>query len=365
MERPSDQKSELDSIRAELAALRSEVAALEARQASGSPLRAIETGREPPTAVTGRREMLKRAGAVTAAAAAAGAALALGDATPAAAANGDPIAIGAANAGSNSYTTLNVSAASGDGGLLTVQEGNSWGPTTSDHPAAVSGWANGNLRAGLYGWNLGTHSVGSPKYGGVLMSLHGDGMLVGGSHSAMKIQNTGSTPQGRADQHYRGELIVDAGGTLWYCTASGTPGTWRRLSGTGANAAGSLTILPSTVRCYDSRPASPPAGGGTKGPLGGAVTRLIDTTNNSTGVPAGATAVLVNLTATNTSAAGFLALFKAGVAWPGNSSINWDHAGQSIANLAVVAVDATDRIAAYCATGAFCDFIIDVIGYYQ
>lgn len=54
-----------------------------------------------------------------------------------------------------------------------------------------------------------------------------------------------------------------------------------------------------------------------------------------------------------------------GIAWPGNSSINWDHAGQSIANLAVVALNATAGLAAYCTTGAACDFTFDVICYYQ
>ena len=55
--------------------------------------------------------------------------------------------------------------------------------------------------------------------------------------------------------------------------------------------------------------------------------------------PAGATAVMVNLTIVSQSPAGFLSAFRNGVAWPGNSSVNWERQGQVIANSAVVAVD--------------------------
>jgi hypothetical protein len=41
----------------------------------------------------------------------------------------------------------------------------------------------------------------------------------------------------------------------------------------------------------------------------------------------------------------------------------WDHVGQNIANLAVVAVDANAPILVRCL--GRCDFVIDVIGYYQ
>ena len=30
--------------------------------------------------------------------------------------------------------------------------------------------------------------------------------------------------------HKRGELFADAAGALWYCTADGTPGTWKKVS---------------------------------------------------------------------------------------------------------------------------------------
>jgi len=112
----------------------------------------------------------------------------------------------------------------------------------------------------------------------------------------------------------------------------------------GRATAGQPSVLPSTIRIYDSRNGFAPLGV-TKGQLANGAVRVIDTTFGGA-VPAGASAALVNLTVTNTSPAGFLALFANGISWPGNSSINWDHANQSIANLAVVALDATAKLQA-------------------
>ncbi|MEZ5136124.1 MAG: hypothetical protein R2699_13980 [Acidimicrobiales bacterium] len=61
----------------------------------------------------------------------------------------------------------------------------------------------------------------------------------------------------------------------------------------------------------------------TKGQLANGGTRAVDC-KLSSAVPAGAAAALVNLTVTNTSSAGFLGLYKNGINWPGNSSINQD-----------------------------------------
>jgi len=74
----------------------------------------------------------------------------------------------------------------------------------------------------------------------------------------------------------------------------------------------------------------------------------------------GARAAVFNLTATETGGPGFLAAFPDGTAWPGNSSVNFTGAGQTIANGVISTVGAgkvTIR------TGpAFSHVIIDVIG---
>ena len=54
-------------------------------------------------------------------------------------------------------------------------------------------------------------------------------------------------------------MVFDANGDLWFCVATGLPGTWRRIS--GSTSAGSFHVLPAPARIYDSRPGSLPAVG--------------------------------------------------------------------------------------------------------
>ncbi len=123
-----------------------------------------------------------------------------------------------------------------------------------------------------------------------------------------------------------------------------------------------LNLLNAPVRVYDSRSGFTP-NGVTKGQLANAATRAVDCKLLSA-VPAGAAAALVNLTVTNTSSAGFLGLYRNGINWPGNSSINWDHTGTSIAATTVTALDANAFCRAYVSSGSSTDFLIDVIGFY-
>jgi hypothetical protein len=78
---------------------------------------------------------------------------------------------------------------------------------------------------------------------------------------------------------------------------------------------------------------------------------------------AGARSAVLNLTVTETSAGGgFVAVFPAGVTWPGNSSINWSAAGQNVANGVITPVDALGRITIRGGATAT-HVIIDRIGY--
>lgn len=80
------------------------------------------------------------------------------------------------------------------------------------------------------------------------------------------------------------------------------------------------------------------------------------------GVPAAATAVALNLTADNTGGAGFVSAWPAGLAQPTVSNVNVTGAGQSVANLAVVALPANGQVAMF-SYGAT-DLIADVAGYF-
>ena len=87
-------------------------------------------------------------------------------------------------------------------------------------------------------------------------------------------------------------------------------------------------------------------------------------------IPAAAVAVTYNLTVVGTRGGGYCALYPADINWPGNSSINWTQAGQTIANGGTVAIgffDAAGQVEIYCdSTGGFAgtDFILDITGFY-
>jgi len=123
-----------------------------------------------------------------------------------------------------------------------------------------------------------------------------------------------------------------------------------------------LHLLAAPVRVYDSRTGFAPLGV-TKGKLANGATRIIDTKLGGA-VPAGAAAALVSVAVTGTDAAGFLALYRNGIAWPGTSTVNWDHVGTSTAVTTVVALDGSAQLRAYVASGASTDLLVDVVGYY-
>ncbi|MHB1500663.1 MAG: hypothetical protein ACYCYK_05780 [Candidatus Dormibacteria bacterium] len=81
------------------------------------------------------------------------------------------------------------------------------------------------------------------------------------------------------------------------------------------------------------------------------------------GVPAtGATAAVLNVTATDTSSAGFLSVYPAGPAWPGTSSLNWA-AGGTVADRVIVPLGAGGKIAVYTNSGP-AQVVVDVTGYF-
>jgi hypothetical protein len=106
-----------------------------------------------------------------------------------------------------------------------------------------------------------------------------------------------------------------------------------------------------------------------------APTRLLDTrlnggrigTNDTrtitiTGVPANATAVTLNVTATDTSAGSFLTVYPAGSSLPSPSNLNW-FPGETVANLVTVQLGTADQVSFYNNNGEM-DLVVDLEGYY-
>ncbi len=112
------------------------------------------------------------------------------------------------------------------------------------------------------------------------------------------------------------------------------------------------------ARVLDTRDGT----GGVSGPLGPAGAVEVAITGQG-GVPAsGVSAVVLNVTATQPTASGFLTLFPAGSPLPLASNLNFEPA-QSVPNLAVVRVGPNGRVAVYNSSGDT-HVIFDVAGWF-
>lgn len=368
-----DRIQELEAKVAQLTALlQTQVPTQDAPTPSASPA-VIETTSTEVAAVprASRRGMLKLAGAAAVGAAAAAATQAL----PAAALDG--AALNASNEVSTTnssrlttgliYTNTAVPQVDGflfgskvSANIFVVRDapggfvlGDS---SSSGYPAAIGGYSYRTVANGVYGF------TGNAGYGvvGYATNAAGVGALARGAKANIELFAEGTAPTSRADAHLKGEVIADANGDLWVCIVAGTPGTWRHLAGTSTS--GSLHLI-SPKRVYDSRPTEAPTAIGPKTSLA-ASTRTIDCTGNSSGVPAGATGVLLNVTAIAISVNGFLAVTPGGAGFTGTSTLNWTAAGAIVANSVTVAAGAGAKVDLTTGGGGNADVIVDVFGYY-
>jgi hypothetical protein len=149
---------------------------------------------------------------------------------------------------------------------------------------------------------------------------------------------------------------------LWACVASGTPGTWRKLS--GPSTAGAFALLPTPVRVYDSRPGTQPSQG-PKTPLpAGNVARTIDCKHNGSGVPAGATGVLLTVLLANATAGnGNLTIWANDKPKAASNTMVWGGNAGRFTTLAVSALDPQARIKIDASLST--NVVLDVVGYYR
>jgi hypothetical protein len=239
------------------------------------------------------------------------------------------------------------------------QAGNEFSNGDAAFDCALAGWSSDggdNLPHGVYGF---TNNGGF----GVVASggTNSSGLLARGSRSNLEIRAEGVAGPVRTDAHALGEIINDGDGNLWVNVAAGTPGSWVRLA--GPSTSGSLQLLATPTRVYDSRVNTLPAVD-PKTPLTNLVSRTIDCKANSSGVPAGARGVLLNVTVVSVSASGFLAVTPGGAGFTGTSTLNWSAAGAVIANSATSACGTGATIDVTCGGGGTTDVIVDVFGYY-
>ncbi|MHB8508946.1 MAG: CAP domain-containing protein [Candidatus Dormibacteria bacterium] len=136
------------------------------------------------------------------------------------------------------------------------------------------------------------------------------------------------------------DVIVDVNG--WYSDASGTGGAL-------------FTPASTPTRVADTRGSGGPVQGGNS---------LALVLASTAGIPAGARAVVLNLTATDTTAAGgFITAYPAGGSVPTASDLNFGP-GTTVPNLVVVTLGPGGAADFYNFNGST-NIIIDVLGWYQ
>ncbi|MCU0270753.1 MAG: hypothetical protein MUF83_19205 [Acidimicrobiales bacterium] len=304
----------LQEARQRLAELEGRMAVIETRTATATPSpppgEADELGGDRPD----RRQLLVRAGAVAAGALVGGAVGAVGLARPA--------------------------------GAAIAESGN----------PAVQGSANPTSGVGVRGiTSTGTAVLATAR-------ATGTALVCESGRTHLRLVAGPAPPPTTTDAHQFGDVVHDGFGELWFCIISGSPGVWRKLS--GLHHAGSLFLPLQQRRVYDSRPGFPPAVG-VKAPLVGGVERSIDLKANLSGVPAGATAAVVNVVATGTTGAagGFLAVYPTGMAWPGTSNLNWSGPGQNVAVTTFTQLSSAGFVSLYANVAT--DVAVDVFAFYQ
>jgi hypothetical protein len=315
------------------------------------------TSDERAPEVASRRSLLRNAAVIAGGAVAAG----MATAEPAAANDPNDVTLGE-NKTTAGATQANSTGTSSSAAFL-FQAGTVWGAGSAAFPCALAGWSEVPERpTGVYAY------TGVPGGDAMVGSGVGTGAFLHGGRANARLSPSGAAAPSRGDQHLRGDLVADGSGNLWYCTATGTPGQFRKLAGPAT--AGSFHPL-TPGRVYDSRVSVP----GPAGPLGGAgghrTISVADSRNPANGavvsanfVPAGATAVFCNLTIVSQTGSGYLLLNPGGTTTIGASTINWTDPGQVVANGVVATLNANRQITVVSGTGGSAHFLVDVTGYY-
>ncbi|MEZ5143845.1 MAG: hypothetical protein R2726_15200 [Acidimicrobiales bacterium] len=319
-----------------------------------------------------RRGLLRRAG-MAAGAAVAGTALVTGTAEPAEAAtligSGNPGVRGDGIGGDGVVGNTDQPGASGvygntsTTGAVGITARHLAGGVALEAIASGTVYGTGVVgrgsEAGVYGI-----AMGSGEGFGVVGVGRVGGTFNGDAANAALPRTSLDPPPTLTSAGSSGMLINDKDGALWFCATNGVPGTWRELA--GPTSAGSLHILPASTRIYDSRPGEAPLNV-TKGLLVSGAERIVSCLQGTAAgvVPIGTTGILVNITVTSTSAAGWVSAYKTGLMWPGTSTINWSSAGTTIANSAVVALSSLYQLTLKVSPGSSTHVIVDAIGYYR
>lgn len=199
----------------------------------------------------------------------------------------------------------------------------------------------------------GRHGGAGAGIGGISAGGYG-GEFVGGRAQVRLIQEVDADNAGAptTGEHKLGELYADGAGDLFYNQDDGLAFT--KLTQQNV-------LLDDPVRVYDSRDGREPTTS-QKGATSDGEIRVVDV--SAIVDTAGARAAMINLTVTETDAAGYLSVFNGDTddaEAPDTSSINWFQTGTTMANGLTVRLgaDGTVKVRSKNST----HFIIDVTGF--
>jgi hypothetical protein len=215
---------------------------------------------------------------------------------------------------------------------------------------AICGVSNGTSGIGVYGYS-------SQYYGGYFY----------GDRAGMALGPSGAAPWTRSDTHNVGELYVDSSGDLWYCAATGTPGTWRKLAGSGT--AGSTHLMNPPSRFVDTRTGTGRIGSGSPLSHNTPVTYTLAGATGSGGavLPSNAKGVIGNVTVVVPSNSGVVLLGPTALNPASSPSTLNFPAGAIIANGFSSSLDSLGRLVvsiSFAGGVGSSNVLIDITGYY-
>jgi hypothetical protein len=296
------------------------------------------------------------------------------------AADGDPINAGETTASTVPTQLTNDPAAAVTAGPSSFSVSNAAVGATAPFPANVGGYGNAKVANGLHGSTSQAGGFGVvaantapavdetttpvPNAPAALAVASANGPQI--KFVALGEGVVGPT----AGTHVPGELYVDKDGTLWFTVPvpavapATTPGV-RFIKLAGTPTAGSLHTLPFPVRVSDSRLGTNPVKPAANSINTVDLTKKVDAT--ASGLPAGATAALLNLTIANSDNKGFFSVAAAGVTTPAAalfSNGNWTQAGTNLGTSVTTAISSDGKITITLGPEGGTHLIVDVVGYY-
>ena len=309
---------------------------------------------------------------------------------------GFTVARGTTSGGETTLTPLGAAATSFDDTTVTngttyyytVAAQNSVGPTASNEVIATPLTSQGAYfpltPSRIMDSRTGNGTTGSPFVGGTSRSLQvtGRGGVPGSGVSAVVMNVTVTNPSVASHVTVWPSGAIPTASNLNFVAGQTKPNLVTvGVSGSGTVNfqldAGSADLIADVVGYYDGSTVGGPSGaryspqapyrildsrtgtGGFASPWGTGVTRDL----TLTGVPNDATAVVLNVTATNPTAATFATLWPSGLTRPNPASNLNVVPGQTTPNLVIVGIGSNRKVSLYNDAGTT-DFVVDVAGWY-